>query len=57
MGDGERLAARIARADERCTGLRLTPDDVELLAAAARTCELHLELEEYDYLRAERDAA
>ena len=50
MGAGERLANRLERADERCTGLRLKPDEVLLLAAAARTAGLRQELIEYDDL-------
>lgn len=49
-GIGERIADRLERADERCTGLRLKPDEVQLLAAAARTIDLRAELLEYDDL-------
>ena len=50
IGAVERVARRIERADDRCTGLRLTPDEVLLLAAAARTCGLYGELQAYDDL-------
>ena len=49
-GLGERIADRLERADERCTGVRLGPIEVELLAAAARTTDLRSELLEYDDL-------
>ena len=49
-GLGERIISRIERADERCTGLRLKPDEVLLLAAAARTADLRSELLQYDDL-------
>lgn len=50
IGTGERIANRLDRADERCTGMRLAPDEVQLLAAAARTAGLREELLEYDDL-------
>ena len=50
MDTGERIAKRLERADERCTGMRLSPDEVQLLAAAARTAGLREELLEYDDL-------
>lgn len=48
IGECEALARRIERADDRCTGIRLTSDQVQLLAAAARTCGLYQELALYD---------
>ena len=50
MEAGEALARRIERADDRGTGMRLKPDEVLLLAAAARTCGLYGELAAYDDL-------
>ena len=50
MEAGEHLARRLERADDRCTGMRLRRDQVQLLAAAARTCGLYDELVAYDQL-------
>jgi len=49
-GLGERIADRLECADERCSGVRLGPIEVQLLAAAARTAGLREELLEYDDL-------
>lgn len=49
-GAAERIADRLERADERGTGMRLAPDEVLLLAAAARTAGLREELIAYDNL-------
>ena len=50
IGEFERIARRIERADERCTGIRFSPIEVQELAAAARTCGLYEELVMYDQL-------
>ena len=52
-GAAEAIADRLERADERGTGMRLKPDEVLLLAAAARTAGLREELIAYDNLERE----
>ena len=54
---GERLWRRIERAEERSTGMRLSWEDVLILAAAGRTAELEAELAEYDALYPDDEGA
>ena len=48
IGLGERIASRLERADERCTGVRFGPMEAQYLAAAARSSGLREALMELD---------